>query len=138
MGKKRSGRLREFQREQGSITIEEAQRLRAERREQNVERNRQIKARRKARLSLPRVLVLVLAIFIVVAIGTTVKNIVSLQVERSQLLSQQEALIQEKEDLKEELKNITSDEYIERQARDLLKMVKPTDKIFIIEDGNED
>ena len=75
-------------------------------------------------------IVVLIGIFVVI----TAKNIVSLKIEQSQLKAENQRLTQEKEDLKNQKDNINSKEYVEKQAREVLKMVKPGEKIFVLDD----
>lgn len=68
----------------------------------------------------------------------SVKNIVSLHIEQSQLKAEQQSLTDQKEDLETELKSINDNNYIEEQARTQLNMVMPGETLYITgeeEDG---
>jgi cell division protein DivIC len=58
--------------------------------------------------------------------------------ERQELLYNQVAtLTEQKEDLQEQLKTSQNLETIERIAREKLKMVKPNEYIYVIQDGSK-
>ena len=78
------------------------------------------------------IIVLVLAIFVAVV----VKNIIALHVEKSKLQRQETELKSKKEELTAELQNADDLEYIEEQARKLLKMIKPGEVLYILNGDN--
>lgn len=78
----------------------------------------------------------VLALIVVVGIGmlASVRNIVKLKLENNQLRKQNQQLQEKRDDLKEELKNVNSKEYIEEKAREQLRLVNPDEILFVFED----
>jgi cell division protein FtsB len=73
--------------------------------------------------------------FIVLSIaGFSVFRIIDLKMEEHQLLAQQEALLQEKEKLKEQLANVNNPEFIEQEARKQLKLIMPGETLYILKD----
>lgn len=77
---------------------------------------------------------LVMALIVISIVGFSVFRIVDLKLEERQLLSQQEALIQEKEKLKEQLENVNNPEFIEQEARKQLKLIMPGETLYILKD----
>ena len=77
---------------------------------------------------------LVMALIIISVVGFSVFRIVDLKLEERQLLAQQEALIQEKEKLKEQLENVNNPEFIEQEARKQLKLIMPGETLYILKD----
>lgn len=94
--------------------------------------NHRKKNKNKSRYLLRAVLV-VLAI----VLFASVKNIFVLQAERKALKEQNETLLLEKESLENELKNASDEEYIEEQARIQLKLIKPGEILYILEDEKD-
>lgn len=78
------------------------------------------------------IIVLILAIFVVMV----VKSIIGLQLEKNRLKSQEKELQSKKEELTAELQNADDMEYIEEQARKLLKMIKPGEVLYILNGEN--
>lgn len=137
MGKKRKGRLKEFQRAQSEISTGKAR----EERQEKIQRLRDEEETRAARKkkkkvvwNKARIITLVVILFAGAFVSVSLKNIISLKIEQNRLEKENERLIEEKAEKQEELKNANTRENIERQAREILKMVKPNEKIFIIED----
>lgn len=65
-------------------------------------------------------------------IGMTVYSVISQQMEYKKVIAEQEALKREKAKLEHELKQVDTLEYIEDQARSVLRMVKPGEILYII------
>ncbi|MCR4710963.1 MAG: septum formation initiator family protein, partial [Clostridia bacterium] len=77
------------------------------------------------------------AIFVVIAAligvcGMSINNIADLHQERAELKAENEKLEAQKEDLEAELKNVNDLDYIEEQARKQLKMIKPGEVLFVL------
>lgn len=142
MGKKRKGRLREFQRREQEVSTMKAREERKEKIEsrkadKNPPKGQRTKKKKKLNLNRSNIIKLAVIVLIGLFVVISAKNIISLKVEQHQLQEQNQSLTQEKKDLQKELDNIGEREYIEKQARELLKMVKPNEKIFVI-DKEED
>ena len=73
-------------------------------------------------------LIVVLGITIVLV----VKNIISLQVEKKELKQQEQELQEKRDELAQELQNVDDLEYIEEQARKLLRMIKPGEVLYVL------
>ena len=69
---------------------------------------------------------------LMVAIIIIVKNIISLHIEQNRLTNQEKDLQNKKEELTAELQGVDDLDYIEEQARKLLKMIKPGEVIYIL------
>ena len=142
MGKKRKGRLREFQRQESEVSTEKAREERQEKIQKRKtgtkpSQGKRKKQRKKIVWNRSNVIIAAVIIGISIFVLLSVKNIVSLKIEQHQLQEQNQTLSEEKKDLQKELDNIGEKEYIEKQARELLKMVKPNEKLFVI-DNEED
>ena len=90
--------------------------------------------RKKKRVNVVR---LVLALIVVVLVGVgavSVKTIIGLHLEKSELEKENAMLEQEKSDLQAELKSIDDLEYIEEQARKQLRMIKPGEVLFVLDE----
>ena len=79
-----------------------------------------------------------MAVIVLAVAGFSVFRIVDLKLEERQLLAQQEALIQEKEKLKEQLANVNNPEFIEEEARKQLKLIMPGETLYILKDDTDD
>ena len=78
----------------------------------------------------------VIVVALIVTIGFVIKNIISLHMEKNRLEKQEQELLNTKEELNAELKNVDDLEYIEEQARKLLKMIKPGEVLYVLEGDN--
>ena len=81
---------------------------------------------------------LIIAVVLLIIIGVSVYNLVSLKMEQAKVNADYAALVKEKAQLKEELSNVDSDEYIEQKAREELKMILPGETLYIISHGDKD
>ena len=81
-----------------------------------------------------RMTMTVIIIIMLIIVGIRVKKIVDLHLEQNELQKQNEALEDEKNSLKNELKNVNDLDYIEEQARRQLKMIKPGEMLYIMDD----
>jgi len=77
---------------------------------------------------------LMMAVIVLSIAGFSVFRIIDLKLEQHQLLAQQEALIAEKEKLKEQLANVNNPEFIEQEARKQLKLIMPGETLYILQD----
>ena len=76
---------------------------------------------------------MIVLIFITSIVVSGIK-ILKLQSERDKLLETRATLTELKEDLTAEMEQIDSAEYIERQARKELKMIKSGEILFLVSD----
>jgi cell division protein DivIC len=77
---------------------------------------------------------LIMALIVLSVAGFSVFRIIDLKMEEHQLLAQQEALISEKEKLKEQLANVNNPEFIEQEARKQLRLIMPGETLYILKD----
>lgn len=79
-----------------------------------------------------RTVFIAILVILLVTIVIIVKNIVSLSVEKGNLTEQEQSLQNKKEELTAELQGVNDTDYIEEQARKLLKMIKPGEVLYIL------
>ena len=72
---------------------------------------------------------------LLVVCGISVRNIIKLHAEQDALKEENEKLQEEKANLEIELKNVKDLDYIEEQARKLLKMIKPGEVLFVLDES---
>lgn len=141
MFKRKKKRSREFKNSDKVIDIEQARAARRSKRklEQEKKANRtrrfapEPQSERKANQRNRKTLVYCGAIlFIVVILGFSIFNVYSVKKEYEKTLAEHNALLKTKEDLQEELKHVNEPDYIEQQAREQLKMVKPGEVMYIL------
>ena len=79
-----------------------------------------------------RVVFLAVVAALLIAVFVVVRNIIALHIEKSKLTGQEQALQNRKEELTAELDGVDDLDYIEEQARKLLKMIKPGEVLYIL------
>ncbi len=100
-------------------------------REQQQRRSEKAAARAKQRRRL--VLVLLAALIAAgVLVGSSLVRIIALKKEKAEAQARLDELKQKIELLESELTRVTSDEYIEQQARTHLKMIYPGETLYIV------
>ena len=145
---KRRSRSRQFKRSSRVIDMDEARQARLEKREkaqeeeireQTASDERRLKRKRAVRRkqSRRRLIVLGVAAFLIVMLCISIVNILQLKSEEREALKKQEQLKAKQEQMQEELKDADSDENIEDQAREKLKLTKPGETIYIPETEEE-
>ena len=152
MGRTRKSRYSKSRHSSDAAKIEAAREARREKRQKQAEiiaQNRRAedkKNRKKERIKRARAqsrrrrLILTGAILLIaVAIGCTVLRIMSLQAEKNGLLLHQQELLEQKARLEGEIANVSTDEYVEQQARTHLRMIKPGEVLYILPEiqGND-
>jgi len=118
--------------------ISQRQRERKERRE--LQRNKKNLQNQKARIAAEkakrrrRILLAALVALVIAAIfvGRSVYKIMELQREKREAQARLEEIQHKIELMEEELTRITSDDYVEQQARSHLKMIFPGETLYII------
>jgi len=79
----------------------------------------------------------VITIVVMTVIGFSVFNIFSVNSQLEEAIAERESLLSEKEKLMYELDNVDSEEYIEQQARTLLRMIKPGEIYYVLPEDKE-
>ena len=93
--------------------------------------------KKKKRINPGRLILTVIIVVLIFFAAISVKNIVSLHVEKNELEEENARLEEEKDRLQNELENADNPEYIEEQARQQLRMVMPGEVLYIIEEEGE-
>lgn len=102
-------------------------------REQTTSDERRMKRKRAKRKkqSWHRFAVFIVSSALIVLLGVSVVNILQLKAEEREALQKQEQLKAKQEQLQEDLKESGTEENIEDQAREKLKLTKPGETIYI-------
>lgn len=120
------------------IDIETARQMRREKRRLSAERSsRKTTSRQTGRRTRRRLLYCLFFVIVAAITGISAYNVIMLKIEKSAAASQLMSLEKEKMTLEEELKEVGSREYVERQAREQLKMVLPGEILYIIKEGSK-
>lgn len=133
MKKRRKGRIREFERERDGKSLEE---YRRERR-QSVSAQTTPK-KKKVRINRGRIALTVIVLVLIAVVGMSIKNAFDLRAEQQELAATQKKLNSQKAALEEELKNVNDLDYIEEQARIQLRLIKPGEILYILDDEDEE
>ncbi|MGI6733533.1 MAG: FtsB family cell division protein [Anaerovoracaceae bacterium] len=128
------------------IDIEAARRERRERRKlsaaekaQKAKEPRREPSQRQVIKSMRRKIVYGL-IFIVIGliIGASAYNVIKLKIEEAEAQAKLDKLMAEKQALEEELALVDSEEYIEQQAREHLRMIMPGEILYVLKEREEE
>jgi len=143
MFKRKVRRSREWQKNNKVINFEKARENRLEKRKALAEKEQTAKVkstpskRKIIRISKKRNFYTAVIVVITAVIGISVFNVISVNGQFAQAAAEQYKLEKEKEKLTYELQNVDSPEYIEYQARALLKMIKPGEIYYVVPEGEE-
>ena len=96
------------------------------------------KRRKRVKINYGRLLAILCIIVLVGTVGFYVRRITSLHAEKEQLLAEKAELEQTKDEKLNELENVNDLDYIEEQARKQLKMIKPGEVLFVIDEKIQD
>lgn len=124
MKKRTKGRLQEFQQIDREKDLEEFRE----------ERKRSTKKKKKVRINKVRIVVTVIVVVLIAVVGVSIKNIFDLRAEQKHLRQVNKELALEKVSLQEELKNVNEYDYIEEQARIQLKLIRPGEILYVLDD----
>ncbi|MBQ9890897.1 MAG: septum formation initiator family protein [Firmicutes bacterium] len=118
--------------------ISNRQRERSERRE-DLRKKRELQEKRNAeaaaRAKRRRRFLAIAALLVIIAaalVGRSIYRIIELQREKARAEAELAELQEKIERLNSELKRVSSDEYIEQQARTQLKMIFPGETLYIV------
>ena len=89
------------------------------------------------RLNHIRIAIFIVVIVLFVVVTMSIKNVLDLTLEQHELKQENQELQEKKAALEEEFENINDKNYIEKQAREQLNMVKPGEIVYILEEENK-
>lgn len=90
--------------------------------------------KKRIRVNKLRVVLVGIVIVLIVVVGFSVKNVIDLRTEQTQLKNTNATLKEKKVQLQDELKNVNDKNYIEEQARIQLKLIKPGEVLYVLDD----
>jgi cell division protein FtsB len=144
MLKKKKRRSREFKNSSQIIDIEEARQIRRQKREdasKKKDKERKTKSavteRQAGKKARRRMVYFVIFLVMVGMIAVSAFNIVSLKLAEARTLKEQQELMEEKARLENIFSQVNSPEYIEQQARQQLKMIRPGEILYVLPENNE-
>lgn len=92
-----------------------------------------VKMPRRKALSTPKKLLLILLVLLLIVFAVSIGSIVQLKQQESAAEQEVAELKVQKAELQKKVSDLDSDEYIERQARNWLKMAKQGDMVYVME-----
>ncbi|MBR0598320.1 FtsB family cell division protein [Sinanaerobacter chloroacetimidivorans] len=141
MFKRKKRRSKVYKNSSQVIDIEEARKGRKLKREAAIEKKNKVKKtkavvteRQAGKKARRRMIYFAVFLVIIGLISASAINIVTLKINEAKALEEQQALLKQKERLETELSQINSPEYIEQQARQQLRMVKPGEILYVLPD----
>jgi cell division protein FtsB len=143
MFKRKIRRSREWHKNNKVIDFEKARESRREKRmaltgqDQIAKVKRASSKRRRIKISKKRNFYTAVAIVITAVMGVSVFNVISVNSQLEQAAAEQSRLEREKARLTNELQSVDNPDYIEYQARTLLKMIKPGEIYYVVPEGEE-
>lgn len=96
-----------------------------------------VKRKRRHKINWLRFIGALLVVALIGVAAVSVRTIIELSAEKSRLRTENAELTQQKKDLEAELKSVNDLDYIEEQARKQLKMVKPGEVLYVIDDSGD-
>lgn len=145
MFKQKKRRSREFKNSDKIIDLKQAREERRERRKQAADKKQnkdrknvsgELSERKVNKRNRKRLIYFCVVVGIMLVIGVSIFNVYSLHNEYNDMAAQNKALKEQKQDLTQELGNVNNPEYIEQQAREQLKMVKPGEVLYVLPQAN--
>ena len=143
---KKKRRSRQFKNSSRVIDMDEARHQRRQRRQEQLkevemmadaitERRLRRKRALRKKQSIRRIIMVAAAALMAIAIGASLVNVIVLQKQKHDLNETQQQLIDERKALTEELKHITDEETLEDEAREKLRLIKPGETIYILNEN---
>jgi len=100
-------------------------------------KERSKRQKKRIRVNKLRMLLVIIVIVLIAAMGVSIKNVIDLRSEQAQLKNTNATLKERKTQLETELKNVNNKNYIEEQARIQLKLIKPGEVLYILDDSKD-
>jgi cell division protein FtsB len=139
MLKRKKRRSREFKDTSRVIDIDEARQRRKQKREEAAEKKYKVRKkksvvtqRQAGKKARRRMVYFVIFLAILGIIAVSVFNIINLKLTEAKTMKEQQALLEQKARLERIYSQVNSPEYIEQQARQQLKMIKPGEILYIL------
>lgn len=141
---KKKRRSREFKNNSQVIDIEEARESRKRKREEAAEKKYKprrtktaVTERQAGKKARRRMVYFVILLFIFGIIVVSAFNIVSLKLTEARIIKEQQELLDQKAKLEQIYSQVNSPEYIEQQARQQLKMIRPGEILYVLPQKEE-
>jgi len=142
---KRKRRSREFKNNSQVIDIEEARQSRKQKREDAAEKKYKVRKtksivtqRQAGKKARRRMVYFVIFLIMIGIIAVSALSIINLKLTEARTMKEQQALMEQRVKLEKIYSQVNSPEYIELQARQQLKMIKPGEILYILPDKNKE
>jgi len=140
MFKRKTRRSRKFKKDNQVIDFEAAREERRKKREalakktppKDARKNEVHSKRKLSKKNRSRTVYAAILLIIVAVVGVSAFNIISVRIQKTEELARQKALLNKKQALSEELSSVDNPEYVEQQARMLLRMIKPGEILYVV------
>lgn len=136
---KKKRRSREYRNNSQVIDIEEARQSRKRKREEAAEKKHKVRKsksviteRQAGKKARRRMVYFVVSLFIVGIITVSAINIIGLKLTETRIEKEQQELLDERAKLERVYSQVNSPEYIEQQARQQLKMIRPGEILYVL------
>lgn len=136
---KKKRRSREFKNNSQVIDIEEARQSRKQKREEAAEKKYKVRKtksviteRQAGKKARRRMVYFVIALFIIGIITVSAFHVISLKLTEARTMKEQQELLDQKAKLEKIYSQVNSPEYIEQQARQQLKMIRPGEILYVL------
>lgn len=144
MLKKKRRRSRSFKDNSQVIDLDEARQLRKQKREEAAKKKYKVRKtksvvteRQAGKKARRRMVYFVIFLAIVGIIAASAINIINLKITEAKTLKEQQALQDQKTRLEKVYSQVNSPEYVEQQARQQLKMIKPGEILYIMKEQEQ-
>lgn len=144
MLKKKKRRSREYKNNSRVIDINEARQRRKQKREEAAEKKYKVRKkksvltqRQAGKKARRRMVYFVIFLAILGIIAASAINIISLRLTEAKTMKENQELLEQRTRLERIYSQVNSPEYIEQQARQQLKMIKPGEILYVLPEKNQ-
>jgi cell division protein FtsB len=136
---KKKRRSREFKNSSQVIDIEVARESRKRKREEAADKKYKVRKsksviteRQAGKKARRRMVYFVIFLFIVGLVTVSAFQIISLKLTEARTMKENQALLNQKSRLEQDYSQVNSPEYIEQQARQQLRMIRPGEILYVL------
>lgn len=144
MLKRKKRRSREYKNSSQVIDINEARQRRKQKREAAAEKKYKVRKkksvltqRQAGKKARRRMVYFVITLVILGIIAASAFNIISLKLTEAKTMKEHQELLEQKARLEKVYSQVNSPEYIEQQARQQLKMIRPGEILYVLPDKEQ-
>ena len=131
---KKGKRLREFEMKNRDLSVTHSREEREGKKKKNSSAKSKPEVRKKKTSNIKKMMTCAITVMLIAFVVVSAVKLINLTRERDALLEKNQELKRLKEDLSQEMENINSAEFMEKQARKELKLIKKNEILFIVSD----